>query len=54
MAGLLEELLHEAAVSAAERCVDPRPVEPAVAHAVAMALLARLNLPAAQNAALRG
>jgi len=48
----LEELLHEAARTAGERCVDPKPIEPAVCHAIATAFLAQLDLAAAQNPAL--
>jgi hypothetical protein len=43
-AGHLEELLNEAAVSAGERCVDPRPLELAILTALAGAKLARLNM----------
>ena len=50
---LLEEMLHEAALSAGERCVDPRPVEPAVCLAIASAFLGSLNLAAAQNESLK-
>ncbi len=52
LAGVLEELLHEAAVSAGERCVDPKPLGPAVCHAIATAALARLRVTQAQNGAL--
>ena len=50
---VLEEMMHEAAVSASERCVDPKPVEPAVCLAIASAFLATFDLAAASNAALR-
>ena len=40
----LEALLNEAAVSAAERCLDPAPLEMAVVHSVASELLTSLQL----------
>lgn len=42
--GPLEELLNEAAVSAGERCVDPRPLEVSILFSLATAKLARLNV----------
>lgn len=45
----LEELLHEAALSAGDRCVEPKPVEPAVCHAIATGFLATVNLVKAEN-----
>ena len=46
-------MLHEAALSAGERCVDPKSVEPAVCLAIASAFLGGVNLAAAQNEALK-
>ena len=43
-AGPLEELLNEAAVSAGERCTEPRPLEVAILYALATGKLAKLNL----------
>lgn len=46
-AGILEELLHETAVSGGERCVDPVAIQPSVMYEIATQHLATLNLPAA-------
>jgi hypothetical protein len=43
-AGPLEELVNEAAVSAAERCVEPRPLEASIIHTICAPRLARINL----------
>jgi len=48
----LEELLHEAALSAADRCVEPRPIEAAVCHAITTEFLSHCNLIRANNPAL--
>jgi hypothetical protein len=43
-AGQLEELLAEAAVSAAERCLAPAPLEMSIVHALASEMLVGVNL----------
>lgn len=43
-AGQLEELVNEAAVSASERCTDPRPLDNAVVFKLASDRVARVNL----------
>ena len=44
VAGPLEELLNEAAVSAGERCVEPRPLDVSIVYSLAMAKLAQMNV----------
>jgi len=46
-ASVLEELLHEAAVSAGERCVEPVAIEPSVAYNIAVTFISTINLPQA-------
>jgi hypothetical protein len=49
-AASLEELIHEAALSAGERCLDNRPVEPAVMLQIATTSIANYDFVNAANA----